>query len=417
MLRVLIQLLAIVQLVNRYLSATFRASGRGRGDETVDDYEPTLTVVIPVFNEADAIQDTLRSVLASDYPREKLRVVCFDDGSSDDSWQRARAVAAEDDRLSVVRSPVNVGKRLAINRVVREVDSELIVSVDSDVLVEPGAIRQLVRRFARPSIAAVGGWVDVRNKHDNWITRMQVLKYWYAYFVAKNLEKSFHHVMAVSACLAAYRRSVLLELMPILEERAVLGVPIKYGEDRFLTRQIVKAGYHTTSTLEARCRTFVPATLAEYFNQQLRLQPRVEADPAGRHQLLRGRVGAGALSRRHVRRAGRRTAAAGGDGPRGLPRGLRPLLPVEGALLASTRTGQRPVLRPARGVHADQQRTHDRAGAVHARLEQLGDAPLSLVSKSDDSGRVVQCVRGAPTYQPRGPRLRALRRAAAGTFA
>ena len=270
MLRVLIHLLAIVQLVNRYLSATFRASGRGRGDETIDDYEPTLTVVIPAFNEADAIQDTLRSVLASDYPREKLRVVCFDDGSSDDSHQRARAVAVDDDRLSVVHSPVNVGKRLAINRVVREVDSELIVSVDSDVLVEPGAIRQLVRRFARPSIAAVGGWVDVRNKHDNWITRMQVLKYWYAYFVAKNLEKSFHHVMAVSACLAAYRRSVLLELMPILEERAVLGVPIKYGEDRFLTRQIVKAGYHTTSTLEARCRTFVPATLAEYFNQQLR---------------------------------------------------------------------------------------------------------------------------------------------------
>jgi N-acetylglucosaminyltransferase len=269
-LRVLIQLLAIVQLVNRYVSASFRASGRGRTDETDDTYEPTLTVVVPLFNEAASIQETLRSVLASDYPRDKLRVVCVDDGSTDGSFDRAAEVAAGDERLTVLRSPTNLGKRLAINRVVRESDSELIVSVDSDVLVEPSAIRELVRRFTRPSIAAVGGWVDVRNKHDNWITRMQVLKYWYAYWVAKNLEKSVQQVMSISACLAAYRRSVLVELLPILDERAILGVPIKYGEDRFLTRQIVKAGYHTTSTLEARCRTFVPATLTEYFGQQLR---------------------------------------------------------------------------------------------------------------------------------------------------
>ena len=51
--------------------------------------------------------------------------------------------------------------------------------------------------------------------------------------------------MCLSGCLTAYRRHVLIELEPILENRNVLGVPIKYGEDRFLTRQIVKAGYRT----------------------------------------------------------------------------------------------------------------------------------------------------------------------------
>ena len=52
--------------------------------------------------------------------------------------------------------------------------------------------------------------------------------------------------------------------------RNILGIAIKYGEDRFLTRQIVKAGYLTTMTLDARCRTFVPSTLSAYFSQQLR---------------------------------------------------------------------------------------------------------------------------------------------------
>ncbi len=277
MLRVLIQLLALVQLVNRYLGTVMRTA-RPPVEATVDDYLPTVTVVVPLFNEGAAIADTLRSVLASSYPRDRLRVVCVDDRSADDSHQHACAVARHDDRLTVLRNPHNVGKRASINQVVRLSDSEIIVSIDSDVIVDPEAIRQLVRRFTGPTVAAVGGWVDVRNKHDNWLTRMQVMKYWYAYYVSKNVERTYRHVMSVSGCLAAYRRSVLVELLPVLDDRAILGVPIKYGEDRYLTRQIVKAGYHTTTTLDARCRTLVPATLSAYFSQQLRWRRAVIVD-------------------------------------------------------------------------------------------------------------------------------------------
>ncbi len=63
---------------------------------------------------------------------------------------------------------------------------------------------------------------------------------------------------------------MLVELEPILEKRNVFGVPIKYGEDRFLTRQIVKAGYRTLMTMDAFCYTKAPTTLTGYFNQQLR---------------------------------------------------------------------------------------------------------------------------------------------------
>lgn len=67
----------------------------------------------------------------------------------------------------------------------------------------------------------------------------------------------------------------------MLERRALLGVPIKYGEDRFLTRQIVKAGYRTTITLDARCRTYVPRTLSAYSSQQLRWRRSNVIDYAG----------------------------------------------------------------------------------------------------------------------------------------
>jgi cellulose synthase/poly-beta-1,6-N-acetylglucosamine synthase-like glycosyltransferase len=268
---VLVHFLAVVVFVNRYIGGMLLRAIRGsKWDETVDDFEPTITVVIPLFNEGAAIQDTLRSVLASDYAKGKLSVVVVDDCSSDDSYELALAIAREDRRLRVLRNATNVGKRLSINRVVRETTSELIVSVDSDVIIDRDAIRQLTRRFVSPRIAAVGGWVDVRNKHDNWLTRMQTIRYWYAYYVMRNIEWGFRRVMCLSGCLTAYRRSVLVELEPILESRSLLGKPIKYGEDRFLTRQIIKAGHLTTVTLAARCQTFVPTTLLAYLSQQLR---------------------------------------------------------------------------------------------------------------------------------------------------
>ncbi len=280
---VLVHSLALVVFVNRYVAGVFLRVVRGKKwDETRDDFEPTVTVVIPMFNEGKAIQETLQSLLDADYPAHKLRVVCVDDCSSDDSYEQAREVArASNGRLKIIRNRVNLGKRRSINRAVRESDSEIIVSVDSDVVVDRDAIPQLVKRFTSDRIAAVGGWIDVRNKHDNWLTRMQTVKYWYAYYFMKNLEWGFRRIMCLSGCLTAYRRSILVELEPVLEERGVLGVPIKYGEDRFLTRQIIKAGYLTTMTLSARCRTFVPTTLLSYFSQQLRWRRSNIVDYAG----------------------------------------------------------------------------------------------------------------------------------------
>ena len=280
---VIVHCLAVVVFVNRYVAGLMlRLSKRKTWDETRDDYEPTITAIIPMFNEGAAIKETLQSLLDSDYPTHKLHVICVDDCSTDDSVKHAEEIQrTSNGRLSILKNRVNLGKRRSIIRATREADTELIVSVDSDVVVDAPAIRELTRRFVDDKIAAVGGWVDVRNKQENWLTRMQVVKYWYSYFFMKNLEWGFRRVMCLSGCLTAYRRQVLIDLEPVLQDRRIMGVPIKYGEDRFLTRQIVKAGYQTTMTLSARCRTFVPSTLTGYFSQQLRWRRSNLVDYAG----------------------------------------------------------------------------------------------------------------------------------------
>jgi cellulose synthase/poly-beta-1,6-N-acetylglucosamine synthase-like glycosyltransferase len=266
-----IYLFIFIVFLNRYVFGFYLTIvRRSKIDETIEGYEPTVTVVVPLFNEGKGIYDTIISLVKLDYPADKLSITVVDDCSTDDSYEWACKAAREYPNVRVLRNPVNMGKRKGINHAVREATSEIIVSVDSDVIVYPTAIRELVKRFVSPEIAAVGGRVHVSNPNENWLTRLQTIKYYFGQEHLKNLERGLRSVMCLSGCLTAYRRHVLMELEPILENRNILGVPIKYGEDRFLTHQIVKHGYRTVMTMKAMCFTKAAPTLRGYFNQQLR---------------------------------------------------------------------------------------------------------------------------------------------------
>lgn len=265
-----VYLLFFIVFVNRYVVGLLVKSIESLKEDETCDFEPTVTVVVPLYNEGKQIYETIQSLLALEYPEDKLSVIVVDDCSTDDSWDWARKAALENPRVLAIQNPHNMGKRRGINHAVRRAQTEIIVSVDSDVIVDKMAVRELVRRFTRPDIAAVGGRVHVLNANQNWLSRMQAIKYFFGYEYLKNIEKVFKSVMCLSGCLTAYRREVLMELEPILENRRIFGVEIKYGEDRFLTRQIVKHGYKTVGTLAAVCWTLAPTTLGGYFNQQLR---------------------------------------------------------------------------------------------------------------------------------------------------
>lgn len=233
------------------------------------DY-PSVTVIIPCYNEGEGIYHTIMSLVHSDYPAEKLRILVVDDCSSDDSFTWASQAQRESAQVLVLRNEKNMGKRKGINKALRLADSPFIVSVDSDVIVDKYALKKLVSYFDSPEIAAVGGKVKILNTKENWLTKMQTVKYYLGYEFLKSLENGHQQVMCLSGCLTMYRREVLLELEPIVENRNILGISIKYGEDRFLTRQIVKAGYKTTLNLDAFCFTAAPSTLPGYMKQQLR---------------------------------------------------------------------------------------------------------------------------------------------------
>ena len=276
-------LFVLLVFANRYILGTFLRLVRRKQFRAPDgNYEPTVAVIVPMYNEGRGIFETVTSLLSQDYPADKLSLFIVDDCSKDDSVEWAcRAAEADPSGVLILKNAKNMGKRLGILGAVRRSSAEIIVSVDSDVVLESSAIRKLVAGFSDPQIGAIGGRVRVRNASENWLTRMQAIKYFFAYEYFKNIERAFQSVLCLSGCLTAYRRTILIALEPVLENRNMLGVPIKYGEDRYLTRQVVKKGYKTSMTFEANCWTFVPSTFPKYWSQQLRWRRSVLIDFIG----------------------------------------------------------------------------------------------------------------------------------------
>lgn len=269
----LFAMLVLVVFTNRYVfgSALRLGDRRTEGRIEVDPpVWPTVAIVVPVYNEGAYVLKTADSFQALDYPRERLKVVFIDDQSTDDTYSHLQSIAAAYPWMTVLQNELNVGKRIGIKNAVLKTHTDLIMSVDSDVVVDPQALRVLVRHLYTTGVDAVGGCVFVSNADENWLTRMQAVKYWIGYQFLKNLENAFSHIMCLSGCLTLYRRAALLAVDHDVEKRSFLGDEVKYGEDRFLTRKLVEKGYKTRLCFQAQCFTRAPATLANYLSQQLR---------------------------------------------------------------------------------------------------------------------------------------------------
>ncbi len=266
-------LLVLIIFTNRYV---FGSILRMLDDRTKTGFAeepaewPSVTIVTPVFNEGPTVINTADSFARLDYPREKLKVIFVDDVSTDDTYDHLLTAQKNHPWMRVDRNPHNMGKRLGIKRAVLTVDTDLVMSVDSDVIVERDALRKMVAHLIATDVDAVGGCVFVSNADENWLTRMQAVKYWVGYMFLKNVENAFSHVMCLSGCLTVYKREALVAVDEDVADRRFLGDEVKYGEDRFLTRKLVERGYKTRLTFDAQCYTKAPATMANYISQQLR---------------------------------------------------------------------------------------------------------------------------------------------------
>lgn len=116
---------------------------------------PTVTVLIPAYNEANCIAKTIWNKLDQDYPREKLEIIVVSDGSIDGTDDIVRGFV----HLGVLllRREGREGKAAALNEAVRHATGEILVFSDANSLFDRDAIRFMVENFADPEVGYVTG--------------------------------------------------------------------------------------------------------------------------------------------------------------------------------------------------------------------------------------------------------------------
>jgi dolichyl-phosphate beta-glucosyltransferase len=121
---------------------------------------PTLSIVLPCFDEAERLPDTLAAFLAH-YPpdRAEVELLIVDDGSTDQTAAVAAAAAAHDPRIVVLRVPRNHGKGYAVRRGVLAARGELVVFTDADGSYSPAQVDRVVAALDGAPVA-IGARLD-----------------------------------------------------------------------------------------------------------------------------------------------------------------------------------------------------------------------------------------------------------------
>jgi poly-beta-1,6-N-acetyl-D-glucosamine synthase len=175
-----------------------------RGDEK-RTLLPGLTVIIPAYNEADFVGDTVRSLLGQTVVPDEIIVVddCSDDGTGD---------VARSFGVSVLRPPRNTGSKAAAQTfALAHVTTTLTMALDADTVLEPDAIERLLPAFEDSEVAAACGFVLPRRVKTLW-ERGRYVEYLFAFTFFKPVQDYYGKPFISSGCFSAYRTTALLEV-------------------------------------------------------------------------------------------------------------------------------------------------------------------------------------------------------------
>ncbi len=259
---------------------------------------PTLFILIPCRNEAPSLPGLFAALDQLDYPRDRMRVVIVDDGSTDNTPDIARAMASSRPWVEVRSLGKNVGKAGALNEALtswpvtlseakslpasaemlrspQHDSDEAVVIYDADHRPSPNALQALVAPFSNPRVAAVSGQMRVVNGRASPAAFYALVESYVNQLITMRGKDRLNLAPAILGSNCAYRRSTL---------EAVGGFrPGALLEDSDLTLAFALAGWRTRFAPDSVSEHHAPTSLPGYVRQHLRWN-------RGFHQVSGGRL-------------------------------------------------------------------------------------------------------------------------------
>jgi cellulose synthase/poly-beta-1,6-N-acetylglucosamine synthase-like glycosyltransferase len=222
-------------------------------------WTPSVSIVMPAYNEEKYIVPSLRTLLDLDYPKDKIELIVVDDGSTDNTYKVAKAF--EGPNLRVFTKP-NGGKGAALNFGIKKAKGELVATMDADSYVTKNTIRELIPYFDDSDVMAVTPAVKIRES-SHWLKEFQRVEYLMILF-SRKLLSFIDSVPVTPGPFSLFRRKVFDEIGYFDEHNLV--------EDQEIALRIQAANYKIKSSMTAEVFTEPPDSMGDLITQRVRWQ-------------------------------------------------------------------------------------------------------------------------------------------------
>jgi cellulose synthase/poly-beta-1,6-N-acetylglucosamine synthase-like glycosyltransferase len=261
---------------------------RRREDGPQEDDLPSLTILVPAYDEEGVIAAKIRNILDLDYPRERLSALVISDASGDGTYETACGElesASEEDRarIRIVRNPTRTGKTVTLSTWVSEATGEILLFTDANALYRPDAARRLAAHFREPTVGLVCGRLRYVDDPERGASAENL--YWRYEDAIKGWEGRLGRLLVANGSIYAVRREHFEEMPGSVADDFVVPLvtfqkgarlvyepdavaeerpPIRAAEDFRSKARIVTRGLEAVLRYRGRIVASGPLRVAQY---------------------------------------------------------------------------------------------------------------------------------------------------------
>ena len=223
------------------------------------DYLPTVTILIPCFNEEKSVVGTINSVLNLNYPKENMQIIVIDDGSTDRTYDEVLK-HFETNPIVEIYKKENGGKFTALNFGIEKAKHQFIGSLDADSYVEKESLRLIMEKFKDPEVMATIPSTII-HKPKNILQKAQRAEYNFGTFLRHTLS-IIDSVYVTPGPFSFFRKEVFEKIGKYKHAHNT--------EDMEMAMRMQKAGFKIAHAEKAIIYTIGPDTVKKLYKQRVR---------------------------------------------------------------------------------------------------------------------------------------------------
>ncbi|WP_446811071.1 poly-beta-1,6-N-acetyl-D-glucosamine synthase [Methylomonas sp. 2BW1-5-20] len=221
---------------------------------------PSVSILIPCYNEGENVRETIEYLLHQQYPN--YEIIAINDGSKDNTLEILHELADQHPQIRVVNLASNQGKAVGLRTAALLANSEILIGIDGDALLAPNATAWIVRHFLEdPHVGAVTGNPRIRNR-STLLGKIQVGEFSAIVGMIKRAQRSYGHVFTISGVIAGFRKTALHDVG--------YWSPDMVTEDIDISWKLQLAGWAIRFEPNALCWVLMPETLNGLWKQRSR---------------------------------------------------------------------------------------------------------------------------------------------------